>query len=471
MACSAPILCTVQFTVCPRTSLSRQLFDLPSAAALGRASARSSSPLRSPSSWGWRSWSRTASPTSFGAARRSRRSIASRRSSAATWTRRWRRRALTWGARGPGDRRPARAADALGRDPPDQHLVAGRSHRLFERPRAPRPALLDRADDRERLLRRERRRYADGDGAGDAATDGPTRRSRASRRCPVASSSCSSRSGVPSTATRSASTTLYQDARLIEQRIDDTRSGVFIVAIVASTLLVALIWLAFGGASRVLAGQNRRLQEQATTERLLLVDMQRKEERFRSLVQNASDGVVVLGEDGLIRYESPAVERILGRRAGERIGQPVGDGHPSRRSRCRGTRVGRRRGRERLRGQGGVPGPPRRRLVANARGDRQEPPRRCGGRRRGRQLPRHHRAQDPRGAAPSPGVPRRADRPREPLPVPRPTRSRAGSGGPRGPTDRGPVPRPRRLQGRQRPAGPRRGRQAARGRRTAAARS
>ena len=115
---------------------------------------------------------------------------------------------------------------------------------------------------------------------------------------------------------------VYQDARLIEQRIDATRSGVFIVAVVASSLLVALIWLAFGGASRVLAGQNRRLQEQATTERLLLVDMQRKEERFRSLVQNASDGVVVLGEDGLIRYESPAVERILGRRAEERVGQP-----------------------------------------------------------------------------------------------------------------------------------------------------
>ncbi len=122
---------------------------------------------------------------------------------------------------------------------------------------------------------------------------------------------------------------VYQDARLIEQRIDDTRSGVFVVAVVASSLLVALIWLALGGASRVLAGQNRRLQEQATTERLLLVDMQRNEERFRSLVQNASDGVVVLGEDGVIRYESPAVERILGSRAGERVGQPVGtDIHP-----------------------------------------------------------------------------------------------------------------------------------------------
>jgi diguanylate cyclase (GGDEF)-like protein/PAS domain S-box-containing protein len=122
---------------------------------------------------------------------------------------------------------------------------------------------------------------------------------------------------------------VYQDARLIEQRIDATRSGVFVVAVVASSMLVVLIWLAFGGASRVLAGQNRRLEEQATTERLLLVDLQRSEERFRSLVQNASDAVVVLGEDGLVRYESPAVERILGRRADEGIGRlATEDVHP-----------------------------------------------------------------------------------------------------------------------------------------------
>ena len=122
---------------------------------------------------------------------------------------------------------------------------------------------------------------------------------------------------------------VYQDARLIEQRIDATQFGVFIVAIVASSMLVAMIWLAFGGASRVLAGQNRRLQEQASTERLLLVDLQRSEERFRSLVQNASDGVVVLGDDGLIRYQSPAVERILGRRTEDGIGRPATAGvHP-----------------------------------------------------------------------------------------------------------------------------------------------
>ena len=114
---------------------------------------------------------------------------------------------------------------------------------------------------------------------------------------------------------------VYQDARFIEERIDATRSGVFVAALVASSLLVALIWLALGGASIVLAGQNRRLQEQAANERVLLVDLQRSEERFRSLVRNASDSIVVLGEDGLIRFESPAVERILGYKSEERIGK------------------------------------------------------------------------------------------------------------------------------------------------------
>jgi diguanylate cyclase (GGDEF)-like protein/PAS domain S-box-containing protein len=116
---------------------------------------------------------------------------------------------------------------------------------------------------------------------------------------------------------------VYQDARLIEQRVAAVRSGVFIVALVASSMLAALIWLAFAGASRVLAAQNRRLHEQAATERLLLVDLQRSEERFRSLVRNASDGVIVLGDDGLIRYESPAVERILGRKPDDGVGRPV----------------------------------------------------------------------------------------------------------------------------------------------------
>jgi diguanylate cyclase (GGDEF)-like protein/PAS domain S-box-containing protein len=133
---------------------------------------------------------------------------------------------------------------------------------------------------------------------------------------------------------------VIQDARAIETQIADTQSAVFVVAIVASTVLAVLIWLAFGGASRVLARQNRRLEEQATTERLLLVDLQRSEERFRSLVQNASDGVIVLGEDLVVRYASPALARILGRDALAAVDRAFAtDVHPEDRGKLEGRLV------------------------------------------------------------------------------------------------------------------------------------
>ena len=49
------------------------------------------------------------------------------------------------------------------------------------------------------------------------------------------------------------------------------------------------------------------------------------ERRFRSLIQNATDLITVLGEDGIIRYESPTIERILGYLPEERIGKNAFD--------------------------------------------------------------------------------------------------------------------------------------------------
>ena len=40
--------------------------------------------------------------------------------------------------------------------------------------------------------------------------------------------------------------------------------------------------------------------------------VRRSEARFRSLIENASDGVLILSADGRVTYQSPAVERILG---------------------------------------------------------------------------------------------------------------------------------------------------------------
>jgi PAS domain S-box-containing protein len=48
--------------------------------------------------------------------------------------------------------------------------------------------------------------------------------------------------------------------------------------------------------------------------------LRRSEERFRSLVRYASDIILILDAEGIILYESPAVERILGFRPEERIG-------------------------------------------------------------------------------------------------------------------------------------------------------
>jgi len=57
------------------------------------------------------------------------------------------------------------------------------------------------------------------------------------------------------------------------------------------------------------------------------------EERFRAMIENATDLVTVLGRDGTIMYESPSVERILGWTPGTLGGQNVLDWiHPSDRS-------------------------------------------------------------------------------------------------------------------------------------------
>jgi PAS domain S-box-containing protein len=62
--------------------------------------------------------------------------------------------------------------------------------------------------------------------------------------------------------------------------------------------------------------------------------LQESELRFRSLVQNSSDIITILGADGSIRYESPSIERILGYSPEELVGKSAFDlVHPEDRAR------------------------------------------------------------------------------------------------------------------------------------------
>jgi PAS domain S-box-containing protein len=51
--------------------------------------------------------------------------------------------------------------------------------------------------------------------------------------------------------------------------------------------------------------------------------LRRREEHFRSLIENASDIITILDHDGRIRYESPSVMRLLGYQPEELIGQNI----------------------------------------------------------------------------------------------------------------------------------------------------
>jgi two-component system CheB/CheR fusion protein len=63
---------------------------------------------------------------------------------------------------------------------------------------------------------------------------------------------------------------------------------------------------------------------QDLTERKAMEEiLKSNEERFRLLIQNASDIITVFDQDGTIKYESSAVESILGYTPGERVGRNI----------------------------------------------------------------------------------------------------------------------------------------------------
>jgi diguanylate cyclase (GGDEF)-like protein/PAS domain S-box-containing protein len=65
-------------------------------------------------------------------------------------------------------------------------------------------------------------------------------------------------------------------------------------------------------------------QSAANRERVLHGELESSERRFRSLVTNSTDVIMIVGRDGRIAYQSPSLERVLGHAPSSRLGHPVG---------------------------------------------------------------------------------------------------------------------------------------------------
>ncbi|HEY6689634.1 MAG TPA: PAS domain S-box protein [Rubrobacter sp.] len=78
--------------------------------------------------------------------------------------------------------------------------------------------------------------------------------------------------------------------------------------------------ISYGGKTAICA-----VSRDVTERRQIEEALKESEERFRALVQNASDLITILEADGTVRYDSPAVERMLGYEPDERVGTSAFD--------------------------------------------------------------------------------------------------------------------------------------------------
>jgi len=68
---------------------------------------------------------------------------------------------------------------------------------------------------------------------------------------------------------------------------------------------------------------NEELRAEIARRQLTEETLRESEERFRLLIQNSSDIVTVFDADGIVTYQSPSVERVLGYKPEDRVGKGV----------------------------------------------------------------------------------------------------------------------------------------------------
>ncbi|HEY0863548.1 MAG TPA: PAS domain S-box protein [Lacunisphaera sp.] len=81
-------------------------------------------------------------------------------------------------------------------------------------------------------------------------------------------------------------------------------------------------------ASRLLAlaeKSRRALLSVLEDEKLAARNLRESEERFRNLIENASDMISIVDEDGIVRYQSPSTPRLLGYATQEMMGRPAAE--------------------------------------------------------------------------------------------------------------------------------------------------
>jgi diguanylate cyclase (GGDEF)-like protein/PAS domain S-box-containing protein len=111
-----------------------------------------------------------------------------------------------------------------------------------------------------------------------------------------------------------ASTQVLLIAILLRGQVDLRLWGVAVAVVLGTALVVVRQLVTFADNARLLASLDQ------TT-----LDLRRHEQRFRSLVQRASDITLVIAEDGTLSYVSPATSRVLGIPAEAFLGARVVD--------------------------------------------------------------------------------------------------------------------------------------------------
>ena len=104
---------------------------------------------------------------------------------------------------------------------------------------------------------------------------------------------------------------IYQDAGPLELLLANTQRDVFLIVGGIGMVLLVGLYLAFHGANRLVNELSGRLR--------------RSEMRFRSMVQNSSDLLILVDREAKTQFVSPAVERILGGTAASRTNRPVAE--------------------------------------------------------------------------------------------------------------------------------------------------